>query len=487
MHTVRVERVGPLLRPDPARVITRPMDLRNPRRVRSLVARVMALDDRQVSETLATVRERFLARHEDIEAVFLDHFRRACDLAGTTVRPAAERRLLIGACLTMEYSIESAGLFNPAIVPHPDQGGLEPGAVRFLLSLRAVGEQHISSIVFRKGAIDAACRIHFAPVPKHTYCPRPEPNTRFDKALFLRQFVEMGGYKGVARLILDAMPDPFTRWQLQEALGRADLPHDGRGALWRTAAQMRWLAHANYELQFPPGSRPAQAVIFPATEPERHGMEDLRLVCFHEPDGARHYYGTYTAYDGLQGLPMLLDTRDFTVFRISTMGGRYVRDKGMALFPRRVRGRYAAISRHDGENLFVLTSDDVRFWNQAHKLQQPAEPWELLQLGNCGSPIETEAGWLLLTHGVGPVRQYCIGAVLLDRDEPTRVLGRLRDPLIVPSDEEREGYVPNVVYSCGSMIHHGRLIVPYAMSDNRTGFCVVSVDELLAALLHSGP
>ncbi len=250
---------------------------------------------------------------------------------------------------------------------------------------------------------------------------------------------------------------------------------------------MLWLAEANYELRFPPECLPAEIVIFPVTEQESRGMEDLRLVRFVDDDGQVRYHGTYTAFDGSRMFPMLLTSTDFVTFQVRPLSGRYARNKGMALFPRKINGLYTMISRHDGESLYVLRSCEPYFWSEAEKLQTPHEPWELLQIGNCGSPIETEAGWILLTHGVGPVREYCIGATLLDRDDPSRVIGRLKRPFLMPSGAEREGYVPNVVYSCGSMIHKERLIIPYAMSDLATTFATVSVQELLERLLTAGP
>jgi predicted GH43/DUF377 family glycosyl hydrolase len=228
-------------------------------------------------------------------------------------------------------------------------------------------------------------------------------------------------------------------------------------------------------------------VIFPATRHEQRGMEDLRLVRFVDAGGQVRFYGTYTAFDGRRVHPMLLETADFRSFHVTTLSGRYARNKGMALFPRPVDGAYLMLSRHDGENLYLLRSDDLYVWNRAAQLQAPAQSWELVQVGNCGSPLETDSGWIVLTHGVGPMRQYCMGASLLDLEDPSRVIGRLREPLLEPTAEEREGYVPNVVYSCGSMIHNGQLIIPYAMSDSRTAFATVPVADLLARLLGGGP
>jgi predicted GH43/DUF377 family glycosyl hydrolase len=304
---------------------------------------------------------------------------------------------------------------------------------------------------------------------------------------FLRKLRELELDGPLAEQVLDALPDPFSRGQLVQHVSELRRTKGTSRALRRAASHLRWLAQANYELRFPDHYWPAEIVIFPATESEQRGMEDLRLVRFVDETARAHYYGTYTAYDGRRARPMLLETIDFTTFHVATLGGRYIRNKGLALFPRKVGGAYMMAARHDGENIFLLESDDVHSWNRSRLIQRPSEPWEMVQLGNCGSPLETEAGWLLLTHGVGPVRQYCIGAVLLDRDDPGRLIGRLRQPLLVPNADEREGYVPNVVYSCGSAIHGDRLIIPYAMSDSRTSFAAVPLHQLLDRLRQSGP
>jgi predicted GH43/DUF377 family glycosyl hydrolase len=295
------------------------------------------------------------------------------------------------------------------------------------------------------------------------------------------------GCQEIVERIVEDLGETFTGAQLRQAVDLAR-KQDGVPSKFRqVAAELDWLTHANYELHFPPDAHPAETVIFPATAHERNGIEDLRLVRFTDDDGLSTYYGTYTAFDGQRTHPMLLETRDFHSFHVATLAGRYAKNKGMALFPRKIDGSYAMISRHDGESLYLLRSQHLHVWNSATRLQAPTEPWELVQIGNCGSPLETEAGWLLLTHGVGPLRQYCIGATLLDLNNPAKVIGRLRDPLMVPTDEERVGYVPNVVYSCGSVIHHGRLMIPYAMSDSRTSFAVVNVDELVQRLRTCGP
>jgi predicted GH43/DUF377 family glycosyl hydrolase len=472
---------------DDKRVITRYLDFGNPARIRSILGRLLLLDDATVAAELEQVRRDFKSRHRDLDASMRRNFDMVAPHLDCADMLSEERRLLIGAYFTLEYSIESAALFNPSIVPHPDQRDVPAGAVRFLMSLRATGEGHISSIVFRRGIVHGDGTIAFDPPPRYAFTARPEPDGMYEKNLFRRKLMEMGDWKEMADAVLQPLPRWFSREQLDAAIACYNCPPDRRAVFNGIAADMRWLTEANYTLKFPLDAYPSEMVIFPATEVERQGMEDLRLVQFTDDDGVRMYYGTYTAYDGKRILPMLMETTDFHTFHISTLNGRWVTNKGIAIFPRKVGGRYMNIARHDGEKLYLLTSDDPHFWDESVLLQSPAQPWELVQIGNCGSPIETERGWVLLTHGVGPMRRYCIGAMLLDLEDPSRVIGRLRQPLLVPDDDEREGYVPNVVYSCGAMCHGDTLVIPYAMSDVATKFATVRGDQLVDQLLDDGP
>lgn len=484
--SINVTRRPERLLPDDDRVIARYFDLHSRRRIKSLLSRIMRLSDTQVAELLPRTMASFSSRHRDIRTVLLDNYGAVARYLQPQVELSDERRLLIGAYFTMEYSIESAALFNPSIVPHPDQSNLSDGEVRFLMSLRATGEGHLSSIVFRRGVLSAEGEIAFDPPPRFAYCARPIPQPTFEKQAFLTRLRNLGVPEGVGAGVLDELPDQFSLEQLQKVVEEANHSSAASSGLNNALADILWSARASYELHYPEDCLPSEIVIFPATERERRGMEDLRLVCFTSDDCDLQYYGTYTAFDGSRTLPMMIETSDFTDFRVSPLRGRHARNKGLAMFPRKVGGRYVMVSRHDGENLHILTSDDVHVWNEGRKLYGPIEPWELVQMGNCGSPLETDAGWILLTHGVGPLREYCIGALLLDRDDPSRVIGRLREPLLIPATEERGGYVPNVVYSCGSIIYQGTLVIPYALSDSRTAFASVAVPELLDALLKSG-
>ncbi len=480
---VRVVRMPERFISDDTRVITRPFIPGDCERVRRVIDRVQSVPEPEVRRLLEGVLVDFAARHKDVGAVFEENYRHAIEGHPVSGELSAERRMLIGSYFTMEYSIESAALFNPSIVTHPDQSGLPDGAVRFIMSLRATGEGHVSSIVFRTGLIDADGDIIFDPVSRYVERARKVKNRVHLKERFFLKIIEMGAYCDSAQLVLDRLADEFTFTDLTEAIDQGT-GRDGDGLEFAEAADnLRWLARSNYHLTFPPDCTPSEVVIFPTSENESRGIEDARFVRFVDDDGKVTYYGTYTAYNGLRILPQLLETEDFHKFRITTLNGKYVQNKGLALFPRKLDGWYVMLGRIDGENLYLMRSTNIRFWNEADMLQRPEVPWEFVQIGNCGSPLETERGWLVLTHGVGPMRRYCIGATLLDLEEPTRVIGQLREPLLMPNEEEREGYVPNVVYSCGALIHNQELILPYAMSDSATTFARVALPELLDNLL----
>ena len=347
------------------------------------------------------------------------------------------------------------------------------------MSVRAVGEGHLSSIEFRTAVVNATGGITLDPLTPYAMTGQRETPI-YDKQFFSDKLVEMGGEKSVVSGMLDPLPDGFTYTQLAESIVRRER-HVSRGVA-ETIRLIHWLASSNYIVTFPPDSQIGERVIFPAGPNESQGMEDARFVRFVEDDGSVIYYATYTAFDGARILPQIIVTRDFLSFRIATLNGSCAQNKGMALFPRRVNGRYVMLSRNDSENINLMTSDNVRFWDQAERLYMPARPWELIQVGNCGSPIETEDGWLVLTHGVGPMRRYSIGAMLLDHDDPRRIVAHLPEPILLPDEQERDGYVPNVVYSCGSLIHEDQLVLPYGFSDYGIAIATLSLSELLALL-----
>jgi predicted GH43/DUF377 family glycosyl hydrolase len=351
------------------------------------------------------------------------------------------------------------------------------------MSLRATGEGHISSIEFRTGVLVPGGNIIMDAVSRFVSMPEIVPNPSYQKRSFVIKMQEMGFENDHANAVMEVLESDFTRSELDisaRRVRRETMP--ATQELLRTLECIQWLADSNYELQFSPERAMSERIIFPVSPNESNGIEDARFVRFAEDDGSVLYYATYTAYNGRAILPQLIETADFLRFRILTLGGGAVKNKGMALFPRRVDGRYAMLARQDDENLFIMFSDNPHYWSDPQLLLRPAETWESVKVGNCGSPIETEDGWLVITHGVGPMRKYCIGAVLLDLNDPTRVIGRLREPLLEPEGTEREGYVPNVVYSCGSMLHGRELILPYAMSDKASAIARVSLDQLLAAL-----
>ncbi len=444
----------------------------------------MSLPEDRVGPLLDNVSAAFSARHQHIRKLFLERFEQVRESLASDAELSEPRRLLIGSYFLAEYSLESAALFNPSIVPHPDQAGLAPGALRFILSLRATGEGHISSITFRTGVIHPDQRIEVITPTGFLTEPRQIPNPLYEKPLFERKLCELGLTGEFTRRVMNKLGESFALEDLRAGIQAEQfrLP-DGMTQEDQNASQGIWmLARSNYEVQFQPEQHLSERIIFPATPSQRNGIEDARFVCFDNASGTHTYYATFTAYDGRIVVPELVETSDFLLFRFRTLNGPAAENKGMALFPRKIRGHYAMLSRQDNENIYLMYSDNVHFWNERQMLLKPAFPWEMVQLGNCGSPIETDAGWLVLSHGVGPMRQYSIGAFLLDRDDPARVIGRLREPLLKPNETEREGYVPNVVYTCGALVHNGELIIPYGLADHATGFATVPLAEVLAAM-----
>lgn len=483
MSSISIHRHQITLQPDSSRVIIRPFIPSETHRVKAVLGRVMALTDEQVAIELAEVHREFESRHYDIEASLLLHYDKVKRHLEDGRPMSRNRELLIGALFSGEYSLESAALFNPSIVAHPDQRDVPEGGLRYIMSLRATGEGHISSIEFRSGVIDPSGEIGMDPVSRYVAMPRVVPNPTYRKKSFILKFQEMGFHNEFADAVMAPLDKEFARTALNESVGtvrHANRP--GTHELNRTLECVQWLADSNYELDFASKLNVSERIIFPVSSNESNGIEDARFVKFTDDDGSTMYCATYTAYNGKAILPQFIETRDFLHFHVLTLNGGAVQNKGMALFPRRINGRYVMLSRQDDENLFVMFSDNLHYWNDPKMLMGPQEVWESVKVGNCGSPIETEAGWLVITHGVGPMRKYCIGAVLLDLEDPTKVIGRLKKPLISPEGVEREGYVPNVVYSCGSLVHGDKLILPYAMSDKFTAIASVDLAELLGVL-----
>jgi predicted GH43/DUF377 family glycosyl hydrolase len=484
-----VTRTGVVLWADPARVLARLFvpghELSDDGRSRAsgVLSRILAMPEYEVGATLKRVCDRYADRHRDLPGVLRANYARIAHRVPDDVALSDERCLLVGAWFTHEFSIEAAALFNPSVVVHPDQSGLSPGWCRFVLSLRAVGEGHLSSVEFRTGVVGPAGEVRIDAPGPHVEAGRALP-TSHDRGLFARALAGQDIDRESAAFVVAQLPSRFGVGELDAALAALAAERLTRPTAGRTAELARRIALCSYEVEFAPESTLAERVLWPQSPPESHGIEDARFVRVQD-DGI--YRATYTAFDGASIAPQLIETADFRRFRISQLAGPAAQNKGMALFPRRVGGRYVALSRWDRENNAIATSVDGVWWDNPRTLQEPSRPWELLQLGNCGSPVETEAGWIALTHGVGPMREYAIGALLLDLDDPSRVVGALREPLLVPAEDEREGYVPNVVYSCGALRHGDLLLLPYGASDASVRFASVDIPLLVERLIADGP
>lgn len=493
MKDIQIKRTRHRLLPDARRVLAKPYVpgeealLPGVSRARLLMSRILAIPEFQLPALNADILDRFESRHHGFGQMLERQFELVAHHLPEGARISAERQRLIGAYFTHEYAVEAAALFNPSIVHAPDQTRLAPGKKRFIMSLRAVGEGHLSSIEFRTGVLDADGGMTFDSPGEHLVSGRRTGPKHFDKRRFSTKLLELGVNNELSFGVLSRLADKFTPDELETSLRTLEASGPPPAIWFETSKIIRVLASSNYVTTFPTDSDLSERVIFPAGPNETRGMEDARFVRFTEPDGSVKFYATYTAYDGFEILPQLIETEDFVSFSISTLNGGAAQNKGMALFPRTIDGRYVMLSRKDRENLHLSTSEDVHNWNDVTELYRPQYPWELLQIGNCGSPIETELGWLVLTHGVGPMRRYAIGALLLDLQDPRRVIGSLPKPLLEPDESEREGYVPNVVYTCGALVHAEHLIIPYGFSDAGIAVAQVPMSELLEALLMSQP
>ncbi|MBE9582563.1 MAG: glycoside hydrolase family 130 protein [Proteobacteria bacterium] len=478
--TPKVKRKKKKIIGDVSRVITRLYIPDGVHRIPKIIQRVVDLPDTTAEDLLSEIMLDFSERHKDIRRVFELHLNEVKDYVPRDAMLSETKRALIGAYFTMEYSIESAALFNPSIVLHPDQSHLDEGSLRFIMSLRAIGEGHVSSVVFRSGVLDRHNTFLFDPTSDYVERPDVRLNPVYDRHLFQLKLNEMGASNGITARLLRQLPEDFTYNDLDEKIaGLRARPISSEAHQNATFEIMYWLANSNYEMNFRPDHRISERVIFPVSENESSGIEDARFVQFFDDNGEVTYYATYTAYNGFKILPQLLETKDFIKFKVMTLNGKAVQNKGMALFPRKINGSYVMLSRQDGENNHIMFSDNIHFWQESEIIQEPTRPWEFIQIGNCGSPLETDKGWIVLTHGVGPMRQYCIGAMLLDLENPAKIVARLEEPLLMPREEEREGYVPNVVYTCGAIFHNSDLVIPYGMSDITCGIATVGVSELI--------
>lgn len=483
-----VERKPNKVYPDSGRVIARYF-FNGEERAVSLLKKILALNSDEVFSLISPLLQDFSKRHRNITKKLLKH----CE----KVRPYVEKaggnfekiddytKYLIGSYFTHEYSIESAAFFNPSIVLDPDQTLLEEGQLRVLISFRAVGEGHVSSVVFRRAMIDKHNNIHVIPAGDYIDEAEKVHNMVYNKKLFLKKGQEADINESFLKDVDEHLPDRFD----YDSLKRLIIEAKGKTEDERTIMQYNLilaLSDSYRKISFSKDTDISDRVIFPISDFESNGIEDARFVKFTKDNGKTVYYCTYTAYDGNHIMPKLLETYDFYDFKTSPLNGAGAKNKNLALFPRKINGKFAMLSRIDGWNNYLMYSDNINVWENPIKIQQPEFPWEFVQIGNCGSPIETEHGWLVMTHAVGPMRRYCIGASLLDLENPEKEIGRLKEPLIMPNPDEREGYVPNVVYSCGSIIHNGELIIPYGLSDHSSGFATVKLETLLNRLLAGG-
>lgn len=471
--------------PDSSRVVARYF-MNGEAATKDTLALIFAMSEKEVHTALSQTLREFAYRHRNITYLFEKHYKNAMPiLTQMQVKIDAiseERRLLIGSYLTMEYSLESTAFFNPSIIPDIDQTYLEEGEMRVIMSFRATGEGHISSIVFRRAILDGNNDLHLMSIGKSMDIAELSQKKSYHKGRFVKKMKEMKIPEKYSKVIVEDLPDHFEYYTLKNSVNKILKDLSISDARRLALEEITWLVDSYYDIEFQLSSDISERVIYPISESESNGIEDVRFVRFVGEDGCIKFYATYTAYNGHTILPKLLSTDDFCTFRIMPLHGNGALGKNLALFPRKINGKYAMLSRGDGVNNYIMFSDRNTLWNDPILLQKPKYPWEFSKIGNCGSPIWTEEGWLIITHGVGPMRRYCIGAALFDLDDPTKEIGRLDEPLLMPLENEREGYVPNVVYSCGSIIHNNNLILPYAVSDYSTTYAVVEMMDLFKGL-----
>lgn len=458
-------------------------------RTQQMVARIMTLDEKQVVDTLEHTLREFARRHRNISSIFLKHFGKIKGIIDAMQinhdAMSLDRKMLIGSYCTMEYAIESAAIFNPSIIEDFDQSDLQMGEKRVIISFRATGEGHISSIVFRRGILDKDNNLQVMKIGHNIDKAEIVHKTLYNKERFLTKLGEMHTHDKYTTQIMQDLPDEFEYAVLKSIVNHALTDPSIRQERRTALEEVMWLADSFYDLQFKHDSDITERVIFPISDSESKGIEDARFVRFVDDDQSDRVMATYTAYNGHAILPKLISTEDFYSFRVMPLHGVGAQNKNLALFPRKINGKYAMLSRIDGVNNYIMYSDRTTQWNTPILLQEPRYTWEFTQIGNCGSPLWTEEGWLVITHGVGAMRRYCIGASLFDLDDPSKEIGRLKEPLLSPLEDEREGYVPNVVYSCGAIIHNNSLILPYAVSDYSSTYAIVDMVELIDALKKS--
>ncbi len=482
-----VDRKSTKVFPDPKRVIAR-FFFSGEERAVVLIKKILKMDQETIESIIIPLLQDYSKRHRNVTKKLLkncDKVRAYIIRAGSDYNYLNEyTKYLIGSYFTNEYSIESAAFFNPSIILDPDQNYLEEGQLRILISFRAVGEGHISSVVFRRAIIDKHNNITIMPVGNYIDEADKMHAMIYQKKLFLKKAEEADINREFIEEVNNRLPDRFNYEDLKQLILEAKAKTTDEDLLIQYK-QILSLSDSYRKITFSKDTDISDRVIFPISDYESKGIEDARFVRFTKENGKVIYYATYTAYDGVHIMPKLLQTNDFYEFKTSPLNGEGAKNKNLALFPRKINGKFAMLSRIDGWNNYLMYSNTINVWEDPILIQSPEYPWELIQIGNCGSPIETPSGWLVITHGVGPMRRYCIGASLLDLENPAIEIGKLKEPLIVPNSDEREGYVPNVVYSCGSIINNGELIIPYGLSDHSSGFASVKLDILLQKLINN--
>lgn len=483
---MKVEKQKIKIMPSSKRWLLRPFVPGNPYQVEHILHRILSTDRKHMDDLYQRVFNKYRNYHKDIEEIFLRHYENVQHRIPSNKVLDKETKLIIGSYFSQFYAFEATALFNPSIVIHPNQKP-EDKNLRFILSLRAVGEGHISSIVFREGIVKENFEIGIKdPLPFITE-PQKNMDRPQNKNLFFKNLTAAGAINEISESILKALPDEFTFGELNSLL---DLHHQSNSkyepiVIEETMNIMRNLGLSNYDIYFSEEQDISERVIYPMSPSQTNGIEDARFVRFENDDGTFTYFATFTAYNGKRIVPELLETRDFLHFKISSLTGAFAKNKGMAMFPKKIKGKYVMLGRQDNESIYLMSSEDTITWNDAVPLAKPTYAWEFIQIGNCSSPIELDEGWLVITHGVGAVRRYCLGALLLDKDDPSKVIGRLKRPLLEPMGQEIFGYVPNVLYSCGAVAFNGKLILPYAKSDLLTMFAHIDIQDILDEMVRS--
>jgi predicted GH43/DUF377 family glycosyl hydrolase len=485
---IKVKRMPNRFYPDSTRTILRFMNYGFDRN-KGIIRKVLAMSDSETEGVLDEVLSRFAIRHRNVTKTLEKHFKLVEDaLHAQEDEPkklSLHKKLLIGSYFTNEYSIESAAFFNPSIIEAPEQYGLVEGKLKVILSFRAIGEGHISSIVFRSGIIDKEGNFEVSPYGDRIEEASMVKQHRYNKAHFDQKLKALHVSTSLGEEVMNNLEESFTYTDLEKVVHSISERNQLTMEKKLEMKEIVWLADSYHDIHFSMDTDISERVIFPVSETESNGIEDVRFVKFTDDNGHSIYYGTYTAYDGHSIIPKIVETHDFYNFKIRPVHGEGAINKNLAIFPRKIAGKYALLSRVDGLNNYISFSDNLTIWEKPSLIQEPRYPWEFAQIGNCGSPIETKIGWLVITHGVGPMRTYCLGASLFDLNDPTKELGRLEEPLLVPSRDEMEGYVPNVVYSCGAMIWQDKLFLPYGMSDYASTMVTVPLGELLSKIMDT--